>query len=155
MSLGVILGLLLGKPLGVVGGVWLAVRLGVASLGLEALKQLLPSSQRPTAAVCANDLVAAGVLMAAREYELNVPKDFSVVGFDDIFLARLVTPALTTVNHNYSELARRALDALLASIEGESPDRTINVPTFLVKRESVAPHDTHGRRRTSVKSNRP
>ncbi|UQN09831.1 LacI family DNA-binding transcriptional regulator [Deinococcus sp. QL22] len=123
--------------------------------GVEALKQLLHSSQRPTAAVCANDLVAAGVLMAAREHGLNVPKDLSVVGFDDIFLAQVVTPALTTVNHNYSELARRALNALLASIEGESPDRTINVPTFLVKRESVALHHPQDRRRTSVKSNQP
>ena len=107
--------------------------------GVQALGNLLGAARRPTAVACINDLVAAGVLLAARTHGLNVPGDLSVTGFDDVFPSRITAPPLTTVNHNYAELARLALDALLLGIEGQPAPRTVTVPTLLVGRDSVAP----------------
>ncbi|GGK16299.1 LacI family transcriptional regulator [Deinococcus malanensis] len=106
--------------------------------GEEALHRLGQASQRPTALVCINDLVAAGVLKAARDEGFDVPGDFSVVGFDDVFLAQVMCPPLTSVNHNYAELARQAISALVAGMEGRKPERVIRVPTLLVERQSVS-----------------
>nr|WP_281255919.1 LacI family DNA-binding transcriptional regulator [Deinococcus hopiensis] len=106
--------------------------------GAEALRRVFQAAQVPTAVVCINDLVAAGALMTAREQGINVPQDLSIAGFDDIFLAQIVAPPLSTVNHNYKELARIALDALLSSINGQPTERSIRVPTLLVNRESIA-----------------
>ncbi|WP_353885758.1 LacI family DNA-binding transcriptional regulator [uncultured Deinococcus sp.] len=107
--------------------------------GIRALCNLMGAARRPSAVACINDLVAAGVLTAARARGLNLPGDLSVTGFDDVFPARITAPPLTTVNHNYAELARQALDALLLGIEGQPAPRTVTVPTLLVGRDSVAP----------------
>lgn len=117
--------------------------------GAQALQRLMQAPAQPTAAVCINDLVAAGVLMAAREHGLRVPQDLSIVGFDDIFVAQVLAPRLTTINHNYTEVARQALDALLAGINGHPPQRNITVPTLLIERESVL-HRPPRRRRKAV-----
>ena len=109
--------------------------------GEKALRRVLAQPERPTAALCINDLVAAGVLRAARTVELSVPEDLSVTGFDDVNLAELVTPPLTSVNHNYQHLAQLAVDVLLRAVEGERPPRLSSVPTTLVARGSVTrPH---------------
>lgn len=107
--------------------------------GMAACGRLLQSPAWPTALVCINDLVAAGVLQAARAAGLAVPGTFSVVGFDDVFPAQIVSPPLTSVNHNYSQLARQAMEVLLAGIEGRKTERTLRVPTVLVERQSVGP----------------
>ncbi|GGL00521.1 LacI family transcriptional regulator [Deinococcus radiotolerans] len=106
--------------------------------GRAAMTALLGSGPLPTACLCVNDLVAAGALAVAHERGLNVPGDLSIVGFDDIFVAQVVTPPLTSVSHNYAEVARQALDALLHAIEGQKPERHITVPTQLVERDSVS-----------------
>lgn len=107
--------------------------------GEAAFTHLMQAPALPTAVACINDLVAAGVLNAARRAGLAVPGDLSVVGFDDVFLAQIVSPALSSVNHNYRELARQAIEALMAGIAGEPTARNIRVPTVLVERESVGP----------------
>ncbi|TDE85633.1 LacI family DNA-binding transcriptional regulator [Deinococcus sp. S9] len=107
--------------------------------GVDALEHLLQAPERPTALVCINDLVAAGVLQAARAAGIAVPGTFSVVGFDDVFPAQIVSPPLTSVNHNYSQLAGQALRVLLAGIAGQQTERVLQVPTFLVERQSVGP----------------
>lgn len=106
--------------------------------GEKALRRVLALSERPTAALCINDLVAAGVLRAAHAAGLSVPTDLSVTGFDDVDLAELVTPPLTSVNHNYPALAQLAVDVLLRAVEGEQPLRRSTVPTSLAVRGSVA-----------------
>ncbi|WP_268243864.1 LacI family DNA-binding transcriptional regulator [Deinococcus sedimenti] len=106
--------------------------------GRTAMSALLAAGTPPTACLCVNDLVAAGALAVAHERGLNVPRDLSIVGFDDIFVAQVVTPPLTSVNHNYAEVARQSLDALLDAIEGQKPARHITVPTLLIARESVS-----------------
>ena len=106
--------------------------------GEEALRRVLAQPEHPTAALCVNDLVAVGVLRAAVVAGLAVPGDLSVTGFDDVDLAGLVTPPLTSVNHNYQDLAQLAVDVLLRAVEGECPPRLSSVPTSLAARGSVA-----------------
>lgn len=109
--------------------------------GGQALEALLAacdaSGERPTAALCVSDLVALGVLAAARARGLRVPEDLSLTGFDDIFAAEMAFPRLTTVTHNGAEVARQAIDQMVLAIEGGTPARRVQVPTTLIERDSV------------------
>jgi LacI family transcriptional regulator len=88
--------------------------------------------------MCANDLIAIGVLQSAREHELTVPSDLAVVGFDDIETAQLVTPRLTTIINPASLVGAACADALLRRIEHpESAYAHVALPTRLVVRESA------------------
>jgi LacI family transcriptional regulator len=92
-----------------------------------------------TAISCGNDLIAIGVLRALRKAGRRVPEDVSVVGFDDIPWAEIVTPTLTTINQPVSEMAAAALTLLLDRLqEPERPVRHFKVGVKLIERESVA-----------------
>lgn len=108
----------------------------------EAALRLLdrPPGQRPTAVVCDDDLVASGVYLAARELGLDVPGDLSVVGFDDVDLAVLVHPPLTTVRADGELLGATAFE-LLAERLAHPARRTKRVvqPVELVVRASTSP----------------
>jgi LacI family transcriptional regulator len=96
--------------------------------------------ERPTALICANDLMAFGALEYCREHGISVPSDLSIVGFDDIPTASLVTPRLTTVRQPAHDLGAAAAGLLFGLIdEGEDPAPPMPFPTTLMKRESVAP----------------
>ncbi|HEY8348087.1 MAG TPA: LacI family DNA-binding transcriptional regulator [Symbiobacteriaceae bacterium] len=86
--------------------------------GIQAGQVLLGRSPRPTAVFAGNDLIALGVIRAAREAGLRVPEDLSVVGFDDIPLAALVSPPLTTVRQPAYEMGRLAMTMLLERMSG-------------------------------------
>lgn len=105
--------------------------------GERALRGVLSGPSRPTAAVCVNDLVAFGVLAAAREHGVKVPEALSVTGFDDISLAHTTFPRLTSVSHNYAQIAREAIDHMIAAIERQAPPRHVSVAPVLVERDSV------------------
>jgi LacI family transcriptional regulator len=109
--------------------------------GYEAAREALETTgaRRPTAFMCANDLMALGVVQYCRDHGFAIPDDVSVVGFDDIPLASLLVPALTTVRQPAAELGRRAADMLLAHIAGEEgAPREDLVPTELQVRETLA-----------------
>jgi DNA-binding LacI/PurR family transcriptional regulator len=89
---------------------------GHATGGEHGMSQLLASSP-VTGVVCYNDLTAVGAIRAARDRDLNVPRDISVVGFDDIDLARLVDPPLTTVAQDTEAMGRWAVGRLAGVIE--------------------------------------
>lgn len=99
-----------------------------------------------TAVIAFNDIVAVGLVRRVHRLGLRVPHDLSVIGFDDTYLADLVTPALTSVHGDLSEVGRRATDLLLEAIhlprdEPEPADRgPVLLPAQLVVRESTAPH---------------
>jgi LacI family transcriptional regulator len=76
---------------------------------------------RPTAIFAANDATAIGCLTALRELGVRVPEDVSLVGFDDIPIARYLSPPLTTVRVPIAELGRRAMSRLLARVAGGGP----------------------------------
>ena len=91
---------------------------GRASGGEQALPALLDASDRATAAFCYNDMTAVGLLKAARQSGLAVPRDLAVVGFDDIPLASYVVPSLTTVAQPKREMGRRATEMVLELLHG-------------------------------------
>ncbi len=82
----------------------------------------LPSEKRPTAIFAASDQMAYGVLMAAEEYSLSVPRDLALVGFDDDAPSVHTRPALTTIRQPYLEMGQRGIQLLLSLLEtSESP----------------------------------
>jgi len=109
--------------------------------GMAALVRLLDGKVKPTAIVCSNDMTAIGVMRKAYEREISIPRDLSLIGFDDIRLARFILPPLTSVQMSQSELARLAFHALLADVQREAPAPTgteYDLQTTLVLRESTA-----------------
>lgn len=98
-----------------------------------------PAHERPTAVVCANDLMAIGVLSHCRRVGLRVPEDLSVVGFDDLPFASLLTPSLTTVRQPAREMGAAAAELLLAMVDGLHPLSPEPSPVALRLRESTGP----------------
>jgi LacI family transcriptional regulator len=108
--------------------------------GVEAAGVLLDLPKPPTAIFAFNDAIALGVLRAAYERGLRVPEDLSVVGFDDIKYATIVSPALTTVRQPLAEMGRNGVSLLLRLMERpRHATQRIELPTRLVVRESTAP----------------
>lgn len=93
-----------------------------------------------TAVICFNDFAAMGAIRALGMAGLRVPEDVSVVGFDDLALAAVVTPPLTTVRIEREELGALAVRRLLdrAVLPGLTPIR-VELATWLIERQSVAP----------------
>ena len=112
--------------------------------GLDAAEQLLSLPQKPTAIFACNDDMAAGVMSVAHRVGLTVPRDLSIVGFDDTQMAAAVWPALTTVHQPVAVIARKALDLIMREIQSRragihiKPQDHVVAHTF-VARESVAP----------------
>jgi LacI family transcriptional regulator len=108
--------------------------------GKAAMEELLQTGELPTAVVCSNDMTAIGVLHALDETTHKVPRDISVVGFDDIHLAQFMLPPLTTVQMSCRDLATAAVEALRAGIESDHPkgaQREWPIQTRLVVRRST------------------
>jgi len=109
--------------------------------GQIACGHLLALTKKPTAILCSNDMTAIGVMRKCYEDGISIPRDLSVVGFDDIRLAQFMLPPLTTVQMSQAELARLAFDALLAEVEREEPlpeGSEYVLKTALIERESTA-----------------
>ena len=108
------------------------------SAGFAATERMLALLPRPTAVFAANDYMAAGVLAAAREAGVGVPGDLAVCGFDDIAIARYLTPALTTVDVDACELGERAIQKLLPFARARRPAEASHetLPTRIVGRAS-------------------
>jgi DNA-binding LacI/PurR family transcriptional regulator len=107
--------------------------------GIEEGRALLRLPSPPTAIFAGNDLQAFGVYQAAREARLHIPEDLSVVGFDDLSVAKWVGPPLTTVRQPLAQMAITAARIALALAKGEKPAQTrVELATELVIRESTA-----------------
>jgi DNA-binding LacI/PurR family transcriptional regulator len=108
--------------------------------GRRAANQILLEKNLPTAVVVANDLMALGAMQEFKAAGLHIPRDISVIGFDDISFATLAEPALTTVCSPRVEIGRRAFEALMLTVD--KPHQLgveIRIPTYLIKRASTAP----------------
>lgn len=120
--------------------------------GFEAASRLLKLAEPPTAIFAANDLSAFGAIAAVGEAGLRVPDDVSVVGFDDIPMAAQVHPALTTVRQPFQQMAKAAVNSLLATMAGaEAPAARITLPAELIVRDSTA-HALRTGRKTTTRS---
>jgi LacI family transcriptional regulator len=110
--------------------------------GREAAAQIigLPAGRRPTAAVCANDLMALGVLQEMVRHGVRVPEDFAIVGYDDIDFAAAAAVPLTSVRKPRVELGRRAAELLLDEATRGSEhvhEQPVFEPTLVVRESSM------------------
>src|SRR5262249_26650180 len=111
--------------------------------GQDAAGHLLNLPDPPTAILCFNDNNAIGAIQAARAHGLRVPEDLSIVGFDDVETATVVTPKLTTVRQPLAELGRTGVSLLMRLLDGERFETLhVELATRLVVRESTAPPPT-------------
>jgi DNA-binding LacI/PurR family transcriptional regulator len=111
--------------------------------GYDCTKKFLGRDSPPTAIIAANDLMAIGAMKAIQEQGLNVPLDISVMGYDDIDIAALCTPALTTVRQPKYEMGKCSVQALLNRIETRKSDKNPepNIAIFnteIIERNSVS-----------------
>ena len=107
--------------------------------GYQAALRLLRMLPRPTAIFACNDLLAFGVLQAARELNLRCPEDVSIVGFDSLEFTKFTDPSLTSVYQPEYQLGATATHLLFQRIDGlRSAPRKVLLPTELNKRNSVA-----------------
>ena len=105
--------------------------------GRLAAEKILASDVRPNAIFAANDAMAVGAMAALRDAGVDVPREIAIAGFDDIPIARYVTPPLTTVNVEIAELGRRAFELLERRMHDPAHDAQNEVlPTNLVIRAS-------------------
>jgi LacI family transcriptional regulator len=105
--------------------------------GCAHMQELLTLPEPPTAVFAASDLMAAGAVRAIERAQLDVPGDIAVVGFDDIQLAAMMQPALTTIRQDKLGLGAAAAEALLRMIERDgAPPPGVTLPVELVVRES-------------------
>lgn len=117
--------------------------------GAAAARDLLELARKPTAIFCYNDMTALGVMREAASRGLQLPRDLSVVGFDDLFFAPLLNPPLTTIHQPRNEIGRIAMKLLLALLEGAPAEKTIRIKGELVVRGSTGSpaHRAFGARR--------
>ncbi|HEV2136829.1 MAG TPA: LacI family DNA-binding transcriptional regulator [Terracidiphilus sp.] len=109
-------------------------------LGYPVVQQLLSAKRPFTALVAFNDISAIGAIRALEDVNLRVPKDVSVIGFDDIKAAAYTVPRLTTINQPLEEIGRIATQSLLNRIHDTMPPRDeITVEPELVVRDSTGP----------------
>lgn len=101
--------------------------------GAAAVEEILSLDERPTALFCYNDMTAIGALQALHESGVRVPEDISIVGFDDVPISSVVCPALTTVAQPKEEMGVKAMEMLLALIEGEERENVVVKPRLVVR----------------------
>ncbi len=104
------------------------------------MELLMAQSERPTAIVALNDLLALGALRASEDLGLSVPGDLSIVGFDDVDAARLVSPSLTTMRQSAAEVGAALIEELRPLIDLRSAKHAERqITPSLVIRESTGP----------------
>ncbi len=105
--------------------------------GRAAMGTLLDRVDRPTAVVCGNDVLAVGALMEAKHRGLRVPDDISIVGFDNLEMASVVDPQLTTVHVPHRRMGRAAAEILIAMLRGGEMPASQRFDTEIIERGSL------------------
>ena len=107
--------------------------------GVKAMYELFSSPPLPTAIVCHNDMMAIGVQNACVELGIKVPNDISVIGYDDIQLASISSPPLTTIRLPLDSIASQAIESISSKITDKSTntDSFISITPSLIVRRSV------------------
>jgi LacI family transcriptional regulator len=106
--------------------------------GARAFGELMRPERPPTAVICGNDVLAVGAISEAKTLGLRVPQDVSITGFDNIDIAAVVEPALTTVHVPHRRMGHSAADQLLKLIGGECTEIQVEIPTEIIERGSLA-----------------
>lgn len=106
--------------------------------GVEATDQLLALPNPPTALVAFSDLLAIGAIRAAAARGVDVPRQLSIIGFDDVHMSRFTSPPLTTLRQSAQTVGRRLIDQLLAAIETPGTVEEVFLTPELIVRETTA-----------------
>ena len=106
--------------------------------GVLGIQSLLTQSSRPTAVFCCSDTIAVGAYQAIQQQGLRIPQDLSIMGYDDIELARYLSPPLSTICQPKAELGKLAVEALLQRIKNPNENYlTLVLEPTCVLRESI------------------
>ncbi|GAK87411.1 ribose operon repressor [Vibrio ponticus] len=106
--------------------------------GYQAFNRMYSKGPLPSAIFVCNDMMAMGVINAAYEKGLSVPKDFSIIGYDDIHIAKFMTPPLTTIHQPKYRLGQAAVETLLSKLEDPTRDaQVVQLEPTLVERMTV------------------
>ena len=116
---------------------WIVERPFTFEGGRSAVAQLFGTTDRPTALICGTDIQAVGAIGECRDRGIRVPDELSITGSDDIELANLVEPRLTTVHVPTSEIGRLSAERIVSLIEGRALGETRPLKTTLTVRESL------------------
>ncbi len=109
------------------------------NIGRRLADKLMQLDAPPTAIFCINDMMAVGVIRALQSQGIRVPQDVSVLGFDNMAISEIITPALTTIDQCTREMGARAIELLHKSFEDPTAAvETVHFKPKLVERESVA-----------------
>lgn len=111
--------------------------------GAAAAAHLLDLDQPPTAIVAFHDLLAIGVIAAAQARGVTVPSELSVVGFDDIYAARHMSPPLTTLRQTPKSIGRSLIRQLLAAMDNPADVEHVYLTPELIVRQSTGPAPAH------------
>lgn len=109
--------------------------------GYEAALKMLSAGNRPTAVFAGNDQMAFGLYRAAQQLGIEIPRDLSVIGFDDDELSEHMTPGLTTVRQPVAEMAEAALKAVVQLAQGELISEQIFDTRLIVRASTASPKE--------------
>lgn len=114
--------------------------------GRTAMERLLSQKQRPTAVLASNDLMAVGAMQAAHAAHIEIPGELSIIGFDDLPIASMVHPPLTTIRHPRRQVAERAFQSLQNALEGTgTAEQEALHPRLVVRSSTAAPSERRRR----------
>ena len=106
--------------------------------GGKCFRQIMQSEKEPTIVMCGNDVLAAGAMKMAHEMGMEIPKDVSITGFDNLELASVLEPALTTVHVPHREMGMLAAKTLLEQIANPLHRQHLKLPTHIIEGKSLA-----------------
>jgi LacI family transcriptional regulator len=107
--------------------------------GRQGLSALVNRTPRPTAILCGNDVLAAGALLEAQKLGFRVPEDLSITGFDDIEIAEIMSPPLTTVHVPHRRMGEMAAELLIDILAGHDDIRSQSIETEIMMRGTLGP----------------
>lgn len=116
---------------------WMVQALTSIEGGCEAFQQAWQNRLRPSAVLAVSDAMAIGVIKAARQLGVRIPDDLEVIGFDDIPMAELVHPSLTTIHQPILEKGSIAAKLLVDALGGDTQHDRVKLSTNLIFREST------------------
>ncbi|CAH1549637.1 substrate-binding domain-containing protein [Vibrio rotiferianus] len=106
--------------------------------GYQALKKMVQRGPLPSSIFVSNDMMAMGVINAANELGIKIPDDLSIIGYDDIHIAKFMSPSLTTIHQPKYRLGQAAVETLLTKLENHSKEpNVVQLEPTLVERNSV------------------
>jgi DNA-binding LacI/PurR family transcriptional regulator len=111
-----------------------------AEIGRAGARALLALEQPPTGLVAINDMYALGAFAGAHDLGFRIPEDVSIIGFDDIAMAAIANPPLTTIRQPIASMMQTAVGTLIERVEGfnREPAHGVTVPSELIVRQSTA-----------------